>query len=29
MTSCMDEVQFRRNGTEVYMRMTKHQDSDA
>jgi anti-sigma regulatory factor (Ser/Thr protein kinase) len=26
MTSCMDEVQFRRNGTEVYMRMTKHQD---
>jgi anti-sigma regulatory factor (Ser/Thr protein kinase) len=28
MTSCMDEVQFRRNGTEVYMRMIKHQDSD-
>jgi hypothetical protein len=26
MTSCMDDVQFRRNGTEVYMRMTKHQD---
>jgi anti-sigma regulatory factor (Ser/Thr protein kinase) len=26
MTSCMDEVQFRRNGTEVYMRMTRHQD---
>jgi anti-sigma regulatory factor (Ser/Thr protein kinase) len=21
MTSCMDEVQFRKNGTEVYMRM--------
>jgi anti-sigma regulatory factor (Ser/Thr protein kinase) len=29
MTSYMDEVQFRRNGTEVYMRMTGHQDSDA
>ena len=29
MTSCMDEVQFRRNGTEVYMRMTGHQDPDA
>jgi anti-sigma regulatory factor (Ser/Thr protein kinase) len=29
MTSCMDEVQFRRNGTEVYMRMTAHQDSSA
>ena len=29
MASCMDEVQFRRNGTEVYMRMTGHQDSDA
>ena len=26
MTSCMDEVQFRRNGTEVHMRMTGHQD---
>jgi anti-sigma regulatory factor (Ser/Thr protein kinase) len=26
MTSCMDEVQFRRNGTEVYMRMTGHRD---
>ena len=29
MTSCMDEVQFRRNGTEVYMRMTGYQDFDA
>jgi anti-sigma regulatory factor (Ser/Thr protein kinase) len=29
MTSCMDEVQFRRNGTEVYMRMTAHQDPPA
>jgi two-component sensor histidine kinase len=29
MTSCMDEVQFRRNGTEVYMRMTTHQDPSA
>jgi anti-sigma regulatory factor (Ser/Thr protein kinase) len=26
MTSCMDEVQFRRNGTEVYMRLTGHRD---
>ena len=26
MTSFMDEVQFRRNGTNVYMRMTKLQD---
>src|ERR1700691_344474 len=26
MTSCMDEVQFRSNGTEVYMRLTSHQD---
>jgi anti-sigma regulatory factor (Ser/Thr protein kinase) len=26
MSSCMDEVKFRRNGTEVYMRMTAHQD---
>jgi anti-sigma regulatory factor (Ser/Thr protein kinase) len=26
MTSYMDEVQFRRNGTEVYMRMTGRQD---
>jgi serine/threonine-protein kinase RsbW len=26
MTSCMDEVQFRRNGTEIYMRMTGHHD---
>jgi anti-sigma regulatory factor (Ser/Thr protein kinase) len=29
MASCMDEIQFRRNGTEVCMRMTGHQDSDA
>jgi anti-sigma regulatory factor (Ser/Thr protein kinase) len=29
MTSCMDEVQFRSNGTEVYMRMTAHQDPSA
>jgi serine/threonine-protein kinase RsbW len=29
MTSCMDDVQFRRNGTEVYMRMTGHQDPEA
>jgi serine/threonine-protein kinase RsbW len=29
MTSCMDEVQFRRNGKEVYMRMTGYQDSEA
>jgi serine/threonine-protein kinase RsbW len=29
MTSCMDEVQFRRNGTQVYMRMTAHEDSSA
>ena len=29
MTSCMDEVQFRRNGTEVYMRMTAYQDPSA
>ena len=29
MTSCMDEVQFRGNGTEVYMRMTAHQDPSA
>ena len=29
MTSCMDEVQFRRNGTEVYMRMSAHQDPSA
>jgi anti-sigma regulatory factor (Ser/Thr protein kinase) len=28
MTSCMDEVQFRRNGTEVYMRMTVSQDPE-
>jgi anti-sigma regulatory factor (Ser/Thr protein kinase) len=25
MRSCMDEVQFRSNGTEVYMRMNGHQ----
>ena len=29
MTSYMDEVQFRRNGTEVYMRMTAHQNPSA
>ena len=29
MTSYMDEVQFRRNGTEVYMRMTAQQDPSA
>jgi anti-sigma regulatory factor (Ser/Thr protein kinase) len=29
MTSYMDEVQFRRNGTEVYMRMIKRQDPEA
>jgi anti-sigma regulatory factor (Ser/Thr protein kinase) len=29
MTSCMDEVQFRRNGTEVYMCTTAHQDPSA
>jgi hypothetical protein len=29
MTFYMDEIQFRRNGTEVYMRMIGHQDSDA
>jgi serine/threonine-protein kinase RsbW len=29
MTSCMDEVQFRRNGTEVYMRIAAHQDPEA
>jgi anti-sigma regulatory factor (Ser/Thr protein kinase) len=29
MTSCMDEVQFRRNGTEVYMRMNGRHDSQA
>ena len=29
MTSYMDEVQFRRNGTEVYMRMIAHQDPSA
>jgi anti-sigma regulatory factor (Ser/Thr protein kinase) len=28
MASSMDEVQFRRNGTEVYMRMTGHQDAE-
>jgi anti-sigma regulatory factor (Ser/Thr protein kinase) len=29
MTSCMDEVQFRRSGTEVYMRIAAHQDPEA
>ena len=29
MTSYMDEVEFRSNGTEVYMRMTAHQDPSA
>jgi serine/threonine-protein kinase RsbW len=29
MTSCMDEVQFRRNGTEVYMRIGAHQGPEA
>lgn len=29
MTSYMDEVQFRRNGTEVYMRMIARQDPKA
>ena len=29
MDSCMNELQFRKNGPEVYMRMTGHQDSDA
>jgi anti-sigma regulatory factor (Ser/Thr protein kinase) len=29
MTSCMDEVQFRKNGTEVYMRIAAHQDPGA
>jgi anti-sigma regulatory factor (Ser/Thr protein kinase) len=29
MTSYMDEVQFRKNGTEVYMRMIGHQDPEA
>jgi anti-sigma regulatory factor (Ser/Thr protein kinase) len=29
MTSYMDEVQFRRNGTEVYMRMIGRQDPEA
>jgi anti-sigma regulatory factor (Ser/Thr protein kinase) len=28
MASYMDDVQFRRNGTEVYMRMTGHQDHE-
>jgi hypothetical protein len=23
MTSCMDEIEFRSDGTEVYMRMTR------
>ena len=29
MTSYIDEVQFRRNGTEVYMRMIGHQGPKA
>ena len=29
MTSYMDEVQFRRNGTEVYMRLIGLQDPEA
>lgn len=29
MTSCMDEVQYRKNGTEVHMRMTGHQGPEA
>src|ERR1700691_3328043 len=29
MTSYMDEVQFRRSGTEVYMRMIGHHDPEA
>jgi anti-sigma regulatory factor (Ser/Thr protein kinase) len=29
MTSCMDEVRFRRNGTEVYMRIAAHQNPEA
>jgi anti-sigma regulatory factor (Ser/Thr protein kinase) len=29
MSSCMDEVQFRKNGTEVYMRIAAHQDPEA
>jgi anti-sigma regulatory factor (Ser/Thr protein kinase) len=29
MASCMDEVQFRRSGTEVYMRIVAHQDPEA
>jgi anti-sigma regulatory factor (Ser/Thr protein kinase) len=29
MTSYMDEVQFRKNGTEVYMRIAAHQDPEA
>lgn len=29
MASCMDEVQFRRSGTEVYMRIAAHQDPEA
>jgi serine/threonine-protein kinase RsbW len=28
MTSCMDEVQFRRNGTEAYIRITGLQDPE-
>jgi anti-sigma regulatory factor (Ser/Thr protein kinase) len=29
MASCMDEVQFRRSGTEVYMKIAAHQDPEA
>ena len=29
MTSCMDEVEFRKCGTEVYMRIAAHQDPEA
>ena len=29
MASCMDEVQFRRSGTEVYMRIAAHHDPEA
>jgi anti-sigma regulatory factor (Ser/Thr protein kinase) len=29
MASCMDEVQFRRSGTEVYMKIAAHQDHEA
>jgi anti-sigma regulatory factor (Ser/Thr protein kinase) len=29
MTSCMDEVRFRRSGTEVYMKIAAHRDTEA